>query len=125
MKPLSLVLCLGALSAWIGVTGVAAAEDNCRGHYVTVGSKSVTISDDPTEPSHTMIGECHDGRCIRRDKDGDEMTIQSIRATGAYLDRWTLVSGTGKYANARRSGWYRLTREDGNIFVGEWGGSCD
>lgn len=120
-----LLLCLGAFAACLATPSLSAAEDNCSGHYVSVGARSISISNDPTEPSHIQIGECHEGVCTRKDKDGDEMTFQHTRTPGEYLASWKLVSGTGKYANARRSGWYQQTRVDGDVVVGEWGGTCE
>jgi hypothetical protein len=123
-KATSLPLCIGAIAAWVSIAGPASADDNCTGHYVNFGSKHISISNDPTEPAHVLIGECHDGRCIQRDKEGDEMTMQSTGAAGDYMGRWKVTGGTGKYANARRSGWYRPTRDDGVLSVGDWGGTC-
>lgn len=116
--------CIGiaAVCAWI--CAPAFADDNCRGHYVGVGSWSISISDDHEEPSYILIGECRDGVCTRTDKDGDSMTVQSAYTPGEYLATWKVVSGTGKYANAKRSGWYKQTRAQGDIVVGEWGGIC-
>lgn len=124
MKTTTLALCFSAIAASSGIAAPAAADDNCTGHYVNVGSKHISISNDPTEPAHVLIGECQDGRCVQKDKDGDEMTMQSSGATGDYLGRWKVTGGTGKYANVRRSGWYRPTQDEGVVFVGEWGGTC-
>lgn len=120
----SLPLCIGAIAAWVSIAGAAAADDNCTGHYVNVGSRHISISNDPTESTHVLIGECHDGRCTQRDRDGDEMTMQSTGAAGDYMGRWKVTGGTGKYANASRSGWYRPTRDEGVVSVGDWGGTC-
>jgi hypothetical protein len=124
MRDTPLLLCLGAFAACFGAPGLSAAEDNCSGHYVSVGARSISISNDPTEPSHILIGECHEGVCIRKDGDGDEMTLQTARTPGEYLASWRVISGTGKYVNTKRSGWYKQTRVDGDVVVGEWGGNC-
>jgi hypothetical protein len=124
MKNANMVVCLGAFAACVGTPGLSVAEDNCSGHYVNVGAKSISISNDPTEPSHILIGECQEWLCTRQDKDGDAMTVQSAYTPGDYNATWKVVSGTGKYANARRSGWYKQTRADGDVVVGDWGGNC-
>lgn len=124
MRMTSLFLGAGVFAACAGAPGAGVAADNCSGHYVNAGSRSVSISSDPAEPSHVMIGECQSGLCIRRDSDGDEMTTRTARTPGEYLGTWKVVSGTGKYARATRSGWFRPTRTDGEIVVGEWGGDC-
>ena len=53
------------------------------------------------------------------------MTVQSAYTPGDYHATWKVLSGTGKYAKVKRSGWYRQTRADGNTVVGDWGGTCE
>jgi hypothetical protein len=72
-----------------------------------------------------MIGECHDWICTRADRDGDEITLQSAYKPGDYRATWKVLAGTGKYANVRRSGWYKQTRAEGDVVVGDWGGTCE
>ena len=124
MNAVKMVACLGAVSACVGAPSLSAAEDNCSGYYVSVGAKSISISNNPAEPSHILIGECHERLCTRKDKDGDELTLQTAYTPGDYNSAWKVVGGTGKYANARRSGWYKQTRVDGDVAVGVWGGTC-
>jgi hypothetical protein len=124
MRDAKMIVCLGAFAACIGVPGLSVAEDNCSGHYIHVGTKSVSINDDPAEPAHIMIGECHGLVCIRRDKNGDEQTVESAYTPGDYTATWKVISGTGKYANARGSGWYKQRRADDDVVVGDWGGNC-
>jgi hypothetical protein len=124
MKNANMVVCLGAFAACVGAPSLSVAEDNCSGHYVNVGAKSISISNDPAEPSHVMIGECHEWLCTRKDKDGDELTVQSAYTPGDYNATWKVISGTGKYANVSRAGWYRQTRADDDVVVGDWGGNC-
>lgn len=125
MSNTPLLLSLGVFAACVGAPSLGAAEDNCSGHYVNVGSRSISISNDPTEPSHMLIGECHQGVCTRKDKDGDGMTTQSARPSGESLGTWKVVSGTGKYASVKRSGWYKQTRVEEDTVVGDWGGNCE
>lgn len=124
MRGIPILLCLGALAACFGAPGLSVAGDNCSGHYVNAGGRSISISNDPSEPSHILIGQCREGVCIRKDGDGDEMTLHTARTPGEPLERWKVVSGTGKYVNTVRSGWYKQTRVDGDVVVGEWGGTC-
>jgi len=96
MKMASLCFVAEVFVAYAAVPGAGIAADNCSGHYVNAGSRSVSISSDPAEPSHVMIGECQGGVCTRRDGDGDAITTRTARAPGEYLGSWNLVSGTGK-----------------------------
>jgi len=117
--------CIGIAAACAWISAPAFADDNCTGHYVNVGSRSISISNNHEEHSHILIGECREGVCTRADKDGDSMTVQSAYTPGEYLATWKVVRGTGKYADTKRSGWYKQTRTEGDIVVGEWGGTCE
>ncbi len=75
---------------------MSAADDSCSGHYVSVGARRISISNDPTEPSHVQIDECQQGVCTRKDADGDAMTVQAARPPGEYLGCWKVVRATGK-----------------------------
>lgn len=114
------LLLVGCLSS-----SIVSAAHECSGHYVGVGTKSITISNDPGSPSHVMVGECQGGVCIRKDRDGDEQTVHSAYKDGDAFATWKRVSGTGKYANGKASGWSRQTRAVGDVVVGDWGGTCE
>ena len=38
--------------------------------------------------------------------------------------QWETVSGTGKWADARWSGWSLRIMRDGDVRVSQWGGDC-
>jgi hypothetical protein len=130
MRNAKMVLCLGAFAACVGVPSLSVAEDNCSGHQVQVGSMSITMSNDPSLPGYPGIGECHGaggvGNCTYKDKDGDEWTTEwkSVTGvTGKYT--WKVVSGTGKFAKAKGSGWSQHTRKEGDVRISVWGGNCN
>lgn len=125
MRSTKMIVCLGALAACVGVPSLSVAEDNCSGYYVIVGAMSISINTDPGDPSTFYIGECSGERCTRKDKDGDEYTVEHAYTPGDEKATWKIVSGTGKYAKARSSGWYKQTRADGDVLVGVWGGTCN
>jgi hypothetical protein len=130
------------------------AADNCSGHYVNVGQSaevtdlgngnslvvfkntSVNITDDKTSPLYMTVGDCvgtaltqgkttaASGRCSRKDKDGDVYSYEWSLPSGEEKGTWNFVGGTGKYANAKWSGWWQQTMADGKTVGGVWGGSC-
>jgi len=136
MRNAKMVVCLGAFAACVGVPGLSVAEDNCSGHYVDVGSKHISISNDSSLPNDGAIGDCDAplfstakstwiGRCTLQDKDGDLYTYEWTRRAGAEKGLWNQVSGTGKYVDWKWSGWFEETRIKGpDISVGRWGGNC-
>lgn len=125
MKSVRPLICLVAFATSVLASGACAAADNCSGHYANVGARSISVDNDRTKTSHVMIGECNSqGVCTRRDADGDEITVESAYTPGEYLATWKMTRGTGKYAKARQSGWYKQTRADGDVVVGDWGGNC-
>lgn len=115
-----------ALTAGLGVSGLAAAADNCSGYGITVGARFVRIDKTrgPSEAQHAVAGACDTERCTLKDKDGDEYSMESAYIPGDEAAKWRIVAGTGKYANAGWSGWYKQTRTDGDVLVHVWGGDC-
>jgi hypothetical protein len=71
------------------------------------------------------VGVCDPSalRTTYTDKDGDAFT-NDVSVAGTRRT----VSGTGKYANAKASGWSKTIRmtvgPDGGVYVGVWGGEC-
>ena len=124
MKTTKMLTCLGALVTCLGLPNVGRAVDNCSGQWVQVGATVVSLADDHS-PAHTAIG-VFDARTLRityTDGDGDMFT-NDVSVAGA----WKTVSGTGKFADAKASGWSKRVRTDvgpqGGIYVGDWGGEC-
>jgi hypothetical protein len=130
MRNAKMVVCLGAFAACIGAPSLSVAEDNCSGYWVQIGATIVLLNNDPSAPSHMAIGICQISRCTYKDKEGDSWTDQSAYPGGGWdKGTWETVSGTGKYANAKNSGWTERKRmesggPDGYVRIGAWGGSC-
>jgi hypothetical protein len=123
-----MLACLGVLTGCVGVSSLGVAADNCSGTWVQVGTAIVTLNDDHSAPDHMAVGVCGTTtlRCTYKDKDGDTWTDEkSLGASGT----WKNVSGTGKYANTKSSGWSKIIkaefgRPEGTIYIGVWGGEC-
>src|ERR1700704_5654371 len=64
------------------------------------------------------------GRCTRKDKDGDLYSYEWMMPASGEKGSWKFVSGTGKYANAKWSGWWQQTMAEGKAAGGIWGGNC-
>ncbi len=71
-------------------------------------------------PDRTIEAE---GLCAVEDVDGDVLTYAFTQARGQMEGRYTRKGGTGKFANARETGWFRPVKLDGEITKGNWGGS--
>jgi hypothetical protein len=100
-------------------------------------STNIGTTDDPKNPMNMTAGECSGagittpdgnftgrGLCVRKDKDGDVFSWKWDIAAGAQKGTWELVGGTGKYANAKNSGWFEGTLSQGKMSGGRWGGTC-
>jgi hypothetical protein len=133
MEATKTLACLGALAACLSAPRFALAEDNCSGYFVHVGSTAVKLSNDPNLPSHMSVGTCNSPTaplvCTYKDKDADVWTEQMAFPGAGSNGTWWWVSGTGKYANAKWSGWNQivraeLARPEGNVWIGVWGGNC-
>src|SRR5689334_9905754 len=98
---------------------------------------NIGVTDDPNNPINMSAGECSgagivtsDGKfqgrglCVRKDKDGDVFMWSWDTPLGAKRGTWEFVGGTGKYANAKWSGWYEPTLSQGKMSGGRWGGTC-
>jgi hypothetical protein len=146
--------CLGSIVACLAASTVGLAADNCSGHYVSVGvsgdsseqssgnslatfrAVTVNITDDKNSPLNMSVGDCvgtvitaatrtdASGRCTRKDKDGDLYSYEWAMPAGAEKGTWKFVSGTGKYSNAKWTGWWQQTMADGKVAGGIWGGNC-
>jgi hypothetical protein len=111
--------------AWGGVAG---AVDTCSGYEVNVSGRDVSITQtvDAGDPRRVMVGACDfDGRCIHKDKDGDDRIVDLAYVPGDDAATWKDVGGNGKYANAAGSGWYKQIRMDGDVRVFVWSGDCE
>jgi hypothetical protein len=130
MQTTKMLACLGALAACLGLPNVGRAADNCSGVSVQVGmhigNAIVSLNDDHSAPDHMAVGVCDATtlRCTYKDKDGDTWT-DDVSVAGT----WKTVGGTGKYANAKSSGWSKTIRmevgPEGTIYIGVWGGECN
>ena len=152
MKTNPLALCLAALGSGFLMT-VAAAADNCSGRVNNVGisaesievakghsmavfaSHSITSSENS---ANNAAGKCGgyaittpDGKtrvvgvCARKTKDGDSWSDEWVLEPGAERGTWKQTGGTGVFAGKKWSGWWQTSYDDGNIFMGTWGGNCN
>ena len=142
------------IAACLMALGQVYAADNCGGHYVNVATSgdlaeqpggnslamfralSINITDDKNSPMNMSVGDCvgtaitagtktdASGRCTRKDKDGDLYSYEWSLPAGADKGTWKFVSGTGKYAAAKYTGWWQQTMADGKAAGGIWGGNC-
>lgn len=69
-------------------------------------------------PDKTIEAE---GLCAVKDVDGDVLTYGFTQARGKMEGRYTRKGGTGKFADARESGWFRPVKLDGEVTHGSWG----
>ena len=122
-----MLACLGVLTGCVGVSSLGVAADNCSGTSIQVGDTIVTLNDDHSAPDHMAVGVCDKRtfRCTYKDKDGDTWTDEKSHVAGT----WKNISGTGKYANTKSSGWSKIIkaefgRPEGTIFIEVWGGEC-
>jgi hypothetical protein len=118
---------LAFAAAGLVAASTVIAEDNCFGHAVSVGARSISINQaiERSDGRQIMVGACDaDGRCIRKDKDGDEQILDNAYVPGDETPTWKVVGGTGKHANSAASGWYKQARADGDVLVFVWGGDC-
>jgi hypothetical protein len=107
--------------------GAVSAADNCSGYTVNAGGRNIAITQtsDPAQPWHVMVGACDmEGRCVRKDRDGDVTISENAYVPGKETASWKTIGGTGKYVDGAGSGWYKLVRADGDAFVFVWGGDC-
>ncbi len=70
-------------------------------------------------PDNTIEAE---GLCAVADVDGDVLTYGFTQARGKMEGKYTRKGGTGKFANANESGWFRPIKLDGEVTRGNWGG---
>ena len=136
---------MGASSSWAdNCTGYDAlvskgAETTDLGHGVkqtSVKSHAILMSSD--YPMFNLLtGECTGtvlqteegktqsaGYCVRRDKDGDTLSLSWHVAPGADKGEWKSTGGTGKFAGKESSGWFQNVLADGKMSVTKWGGDC-
>jgi hypothetical protein len=121
-----MLACLGVLAGCFGVSSLGITADNCSGSFVQIGTATVSLNDDHSAPSHMAIGICDTNfRCTYKDGDGDTWSEEISPGAGT----WKNISGTGKYANTKSSGWSKVMRAEfgrpeGTIYIGVWGGEC-
>ena len=63
-----------------------------------------------------------EGLCAVEDTAGDVLTYAFSQGRTARMGTYTRKGGTGKFANARESGWYKPVSLNGEITTGNWGG---
>jgi len=125
-----MLACLGAFAASFALPNVGRTADNCTGQWVQVGTTVVSFNDNRNAPQHMAIGvwDAKTFHIIYKDTEGDTYTSE-VSSGGAA---WKTISGTGKYANAKGSGWSRTLRtevaDQGGVlipvYIGDWGGNC-
>ena len=130
MYTTKMLACLGALAASFAFLNVGRADDNCTGQFVQVGTTVVILDDDRNASQHMSIGiwDASSLHTTFRDTDGDTFTNEVV--SGGI--GWKRISGTGKYANTKASGWQKTIRTDVaeqdatllSVHIGAWGGNC-
>lgn len=118
---------LAFVSAGLVLAGAAVAEDNCAGHRISVGARNVSVNHtiENGDVRQIVVGACDaDGRCVLKDKHGDEQIVDHAYVPGDDTPTWRVVGGSGKYADSAASGWYRQVQADGDVLVFAWGGDC-
>lgn len=63
-----------------------------------------------------------EGLCAVEDVDGDVLIYGFTQQRGKLEGRYIRKGGTGKFASARESGWFRPLKLEGDVTRGEWGG---
>lgn len=129
MQTRSIATCLGVLTACFAISSPVVAEDNCSGHDIYVGGVHVITESDPSLPSHLAIGRCASTgktslECTYKDKDGDYWTVVIEWRGDGTEGTFYKISGTGKWENVMRSGWWKLGRNEGDVRIDPWGGNC-
>ena len=129
------------------------AADNCTGYDVLVSksyekmelgqgyvlsyfSAYSVVTSDNWPMANGTTGECSGselatsdggsksrGYCLRKDKDGDIVSIAWEWPSNAG-GTWTQTGGTGKFAHATGSGWAKPFVGDGKMEMVKWGGNC-
>jgi len=130
MDTTKMLACLGAFAVSFALPNVGGTADNCTGQWVQVGTTSVHLDDNRSAPSHMAIGvwDAKTSHTTFKDTEGDTW-IDEVFSGGSA---WRRITGTGKYANAKASGWSRTLRtevaDQGGVLIpvriGDWGGNC-
>jgi len=63
-----------------------------------------------------------EGLCAVEDIDGDVLTYAFTQGRIAREGKFIRKGGTGKFANARETGWYKPISLNGEVTTGNWGG---
>lgn len=121
------------------INGVAISAETIEvapGHTMVIFvNTSITTSENSP---NNAIGKCGgyllttpDGRtrmggvCARKTKDGDSWSDIWSLEPGADKGTWAQSGGTGVFAGKSWKGWWQPVFDNGNAFMGKWGGDCD
>lgn len=63
-----------------------------------------------------------EGLCAVEDTDGDVLTYAFTQGRTVREGKFLRKGGTGKFENARDTGWYKPVSLNGEITTGNWGG---
>ena len=63
-----------------------------------------------------------EGLCAVEDTEGDVLTYAFTQGRTAREGKYIRKGGTGKFASARETGWYKPVSLNGEITTGHWGG---
>lgn len=141
-----------ALALLLACQGHAIARDDQCGEYTSVDTGETTVDlGNKTTYMHfrsstqmhaaegskfnNLSGQCTggavvyadntieaEGLCAVADVDGDVLTYGFTQLRGKMEGKYTRKGGTGKFANANETGWFRPIKLDGEITRGNWGG---
>jgi len=130
MDTTKMLACLGVVVACLVLPNVGRADDNCTGQWVQVGTTVVILDDNRNSSQHMSIGvwDASTSHTTFKDTDGDTFTNEVFPGGIG----WKRISGTGKYANTKASGWQKTIRTDVAeqestllpVYIGVWGGDC-
>jgi len=139
------------ISLLIAGTAIAKDTDMC-GEYTSVdigetrvqmGSKATSIHIRSAtqmlategSPCQQLTGQCTrgamvyadggveaEGLCAGEDTEGDVLTYACNKGPTAREGKFMRKGGTGKFANARETGWYKPISLNGEVTTGNWGG---
>jgi len=106
----------GLSVAWFHAYSVVTSENSINNTAGKCGGYSVTTADGKTR----LVGVC-----ARKNKEGDGWSDEWVFEAGAERGTWKMAGGSGAFAGKSWSGWWKPVSDDGKIFMGVWGGTCN
>lgn len=95
---------------------IGTSEDSPLNSAGKCGGYAITTPDGKTK----LVGVC-----VRKAKNGDSWADEWVLEPGAERGTWKQIGGTGVFAGKNWSGWWQPISDDGQLFMGKWGGNCN